>query len=153
MIMRTILVPFSIKFDLGRGLWGSLGLPWSAFGPRSKKTKKNHFLGHPFWQPFSHFFLLFRWLFFVCFLDASPAMFWVKKHLQASISSASGYHVWDNLNKSWKVETTIPYESGHENQVFEACVFFVFVHFVSMYSRRLFFWLVLRFLVRFHIFV
>ena len=48
---------------------------------------------------------------------------------------------------------TIPRENGHEYQAFEACVFFVFVIFVCMFSGRLCFWFILRFLVIVHIFV
>jgi len=137
-----------------RVLGGFLGSTLERLWPQTPKKPKKI----TFWDIlFDDLFVIFSYFSGDCFLcvfytSLEPGFGW-KKHKQASISKASGCYVWDNLNKSWIVETTIPCESGHENQGFEACVFFVFVNFVSMFSRRNFSKLILRCLVIFHIFL
>ena len=102
-------------------LVGILGTTPGRLWPQTLKNIKKYDL-------FDHLFDIRSYFsgdyFFVCFLDLSPAMVWTTK-AQAGLNG--------------KVETTIPYGNGHENQAFETCVFCVFVNCVRMFSRRLFF--------------
>ena len=144
-VSRNIVVGTFVGTSLDKiGAWrvpgGVLGTSLGRLGPQTPKIIKKITFGEVlFDHMLTHVGTCLVTVFLHVFQASLLLSFWRPRHPQASISKAFGCHLGHILNKPGKVETTIPFERGLENQALGGLCFSLFCQFhVHVFGTCLF---------------